>query len=1494
MPEIKNTFLKSKMNKDLDSRIIPNGEYRDGQNISISTSEGADVGALENIRGNSLLSSMGINGVDIECIGTYSDVSKNRIYIFSTNNNEQTSTEPPQLTTSGSSSISTSITLKKLPIQNYISYIQLDNDSNVVDSKILVGGNFLNFSKDSKIYNVNLIEDLLFWTDNRNQPRKINVETAISNSYFNEDEPGYYSHEDHISVAKYAPYSSINFLKSLDNEDPSKIEKTLKNQSDEFMPPFLAVPVRVRESDFFGTNFLSYNNDSSPPPTGSGKDDAFTNLINYLSDGNNRGRPNFSISGNFDPPTRDFFNFTEFPDTAYKIKVNIQGQPSAKVAYVDRITNNTGVFLQDEGGTPIGSFKDVLGWEGELPADANTGIGGNFVVQFSLQNPDFDISFAQSGVDEDFLKSKFVRFSYRFKYDDNEYSLIAPFSQHAFVPKQFGYFLGDDENRAKKSGIVSFMENQITTAGLVIDLPCAANEMFDKLKAKELQILYKASDEQALKVVTDIGLSNFNSVKGIPKTVLLNNSIPSNNVGYAVNQIYKTEEGSGKDLTIKVTGIGASGNITTASVAYSGYGYTSQDTVKVIDPNNNSASAYLSISSLTNTIIYDYNSQKPIKVLPENEIVRVSDIVPIRAKTQEAIGNRIVYGNFMQSSDSLDSLKYNVSYVSKSTNNSIELNNSTLKQGRSYQVGVVLQDRYGRSSNVILENNDGSFNSTFFSPYTDGDGDPTSWHGNSILFKLSEKIKENVDGDYYGVWSEKNPMGWYSYKIVVKQEDQDYYNIYTPGGVSGNIKFTKWTEDLSYEDTEETFNFASFNDNINKIPRDLKEIGPSDNIYFSSIDLVNRVQQTHTFNTDFPNSNNQNSSFNERQDITNIKPFRELGDWTIYKGVNLKYTTIGPAAVRQDGEDKTYDDDTYIYPGNIGEVDPFFLDNNKNPIITTLSTTKRLGAKASDQEVGYHFAKELMVFETKPTRSNLDIYYETSTSGLISDLNFSFDNDQSNIGGLSDISFVSLGGLQEQLEYPVDISNSFGCVDSSGNFLTDPTVEIKINNVVEKFVDDSGSTITNNMLQFPTTNPPTPPYLSGRGWLSGNFFLSDVSNPFQLSIVSPATPSSSPRYRIQTRRPLLSSKERSTVSYDIELGVFQNGVQVLTKTFSPELINNPPKIGNITMPEAPIRPGGVAGLIVDRFSYIYKNHWSPSNSDINDEGQTGTWQSAPNARGATNNDGVDLFISSHKKNPLDIIGTTASFDANEGKGYSTTIPGRIYGNSRSVGWNNLQHPLPTDRVRAFIAAVSYSTNGSEPININSNGVVIDSTTSSVNSLGDTIFYGSNSDYLIKKEVIDYAQTTDSAGNAFNQSLLDQINLDPQNYWRFTNQFQNSRLANLEYKVIDGRIQRVQQYWNRSSIASYDGGLRPLSYGNLTLGPQGNFGFASLNGDITTTMLYVDLPTSGGPLDWPDGAVFILDIVAIDNSMPIGHANRQSDPYRIKCLIVNHESSTPNQ
>ncbi len=52
MPEIKHNFTGGKMNKDVDQRLVPKGEYRDAMNIQVSTSEGSDVGTVQNILGN--------------------------------------------------------------------------------------------------------------------------------------------------------------------------------------------------------------------------------------------------------------------------------------------------------------------------------------------------------------------------------------------------------------------------------------------------------------------------------------------------------------------------------------------------------------------------------------------------------------------------------------------------------------------------------------------------------------------------------------------------------------------------------------------------------------------------------------------------------------------------------------------------------------------------------------------------------------------------------------------------------------------------------------------------------------------------------------------------------------------------------------------------------------------------------------------------------------------------------------------------------------------------------------------------------------------------------------------------------------------------------------------------------------------------------------------------------------------------------------------------
>ena len=56
MAKVQNTFIKSKMNKDLDDRILSKGEYRDALNIEVSTSEGSDIGSLQTTLGNLVVS----------------------------------------------------------------------------------------------------------------------------------------------------------------------------------------------------------------------------------------------------------------------------------------------------------------------------------------------------------------------------------------------------------------------------------------------------------------------------------------------------------------------------------------------------------------------------------------------------------------------------------------------------------------------------------------------------------------------------------------------------------------------------------------------------------------------------------------------------------------------------------------------------------------------------------------------------------------------------------------------------------------------------------------------------------------------------------------------------------------------------------------------------------------------------------------------------------------------------------------------------------------------------------------------------------------------------------------------------------------------------------------------------------------------------------------------------------------------------------------------
>ena len=93
MAQSKRTFNQAKLERDLDDRIVPQGTYRDALNISIDTSEDANVGVIENMKGNELIANQDILGLssssnpNAKVIGSYAHPEENKIYYFVTGDN---------------------------------------------------------------------------------------------------------------------------------------------------------------------------------------------------------------------------------------------------------------------------------------------------------------------------------------------------------------------------------------------------------------------------------------------------------------------------------------------------------------------------------------------------------------------------------------------------------------------------------------------------------------------------------------------------------------------------------------------------------------------------------------------------------------------------------------------------------------------------------------------------------------------------------------------------------------------------------------------------------------------------------------------------------------------------------------------------------------------------------------------------------------------------------------------------------------------------------------------------------------------------------------------------------------------------------------------------------------------------------------------------------------------------------------------------------------
>ena len=179
MPELKNLFIKGKMNKDLDERLVPQGEYRDALNVSVSYSEGSDVGALQNILGNTERSGGLTFPSGASCIGTVRDTENDKIYWFGTS-----------------------------PTADYIA--ELDPSDNSVDIILCDTGSILNFSTSNLITGVAVLDGVLYFTDDLNEPRQVDIEewrSVTANDFTTSTNLS----DDRISLYKKGPLNAPTF-----------------------------------------------------------------------------------------------------------------------------------------------------------------------------------------------------------------------------------------------------------------------------------------------------------------------------------------------------------------------------------------------------------------------------------------------------------------------------------------------------------------------------------------------------------------------------------------------------------------------------------------------------------------------------------------------------------------------------------------------------------------------------------------------------------------------------------------------------------------------------------------------------------------------------------------------------------------------------------------------------------------------------------------------------------------------------------------------------------------------------------------------------------------------------------------------------------------------------------------------------------------------------------------------------------------------------------
>ena len=692
MPEIKRTFQSSKMNKDMDERLVPTGEYKDALNIEVNTSEASNVGTAQSILGNTVLTSAVPTGS--LCVGSIADPKTDKMYWMVAGATKTTTSESFSLhikkdyvleynvqdasykyvlvdlyevkttctnvghITSGSydhlhvidgGNATANITgirigmnvtgtfrdpasadVRVVALEDNITVTDIQKDtgtpsdwriytseslySEVDDEVTFSSDRLLKFDSTRLITGINILDGMLFWTDNYSEPKKINIERSIAGTggtvrLNGAPITGYGNFTAGNNTAKLLfTGDTDNFhtrlVSSINGVDLEVMTGRLKQRAiwlkEEHVtvlrkaphtPPYL----KMSSTEVQRENSSGVANSIASPRTAF----AFSNNGQALVVG--AGPYSITFDNAVDFRVGDSILLTSDPNanpdtfTNAEVRIVIESVPTGTLPF----------------NGPYGYYL--------LSINSNLGTSPlNWLARLERSKSLFEF--------------KFPRFAYRYKYKDGEYSTISPWSEIAFLPGDYDYA----PKKGYNLGMVNQLRSLIITDYIVEDATRGSDVV-------EVDILYKNEDSPNI---------------------------------YTVKTIKPTDE-------------------------------------HPVWPDK-------SVNSQARTRgQYSIETELIHAMLPTDQLIRPWDNVPIKAKAQDITANRLIYGNYVQN--------YNITYNAKDGERQItpdiqvglqstlgDLANSvtdaspvpskSVKSLRTYQVGVVYRDKLGRETPVLAGN----------------------------------------------------------------------------------------------------------------------------------------------------------------------------------------------------------------------------------------------------------------------------------------------------------------------------------------------------------------------------------------------------------------------------------------------------------------------------------------------------------------------------------------------------------------------------------------------------------------------------------------------------------------------------------------------------------------------------------------------------------------------------------------------------------------------